>query len=143
MFIDELPGWARAELKAGRVARLAYLDDTGQPRVLPVTYALAEGAIWTAIDRKPKLRDIPARVRWLRREPRAGICVDVYDEDWSKLAWVQLIGEVEVLELEAGEAGLRALVDKYAPYEDEPPQGPLLRLEVERSMSWRAGDHLG
>ena len=29
MFIDELPGWARAELKAGRVARLAYLDDTG------------------------------------------------------------------------------------------------------------------
>jgi hypothetical protein len=82
-------------------------------------------------------------VRWLRREPRAGICVDVYDEDWSKLAWVQLIGEVEVLELEAGEAGLRALVDKYVPYEDEPPQGPLLRLEVERSMSWRAGDHLG
>ena len=143
MSIEALPDWARVELDAGRVARLAYLDDTGQPRVLPVTYALAEGAIWTAIDLKPKLRDIPARVAWLRREPRVGLCVDVYHEDWTKLAWVQLIGEIEVLESEAGETGLEALVDKYAPYEDQPPPGPLLRLEVERAMSWRAGDHLG
>jgi hypothetical protein len=32
---------------------------------------------------------------------------------------------------------------KYPQYREEPPQGPLLRLQVERAMSWRAGDHLG
>jgi PPOX class probable F420-dependent enzyme len=143
VFLDELPDWARAELEGGRVARMAYLDANGQPRVLPVTYALADGAVWSAIDRKPKVKDVPARVEWLRREPRAGLCVDVYDDDWSKLAWVQLVGEVDVLDLDDGPAGLDALVDKYAPYADEPPQGPLLRLEVERSMSWRAADHFG
>jgi hypothetical protein len=111
--------------------------------VLPITYALADDAIWSVIDRKPKVRDVPARVAWLRREPRAGICVDVYHEDWAKLAWVQLIGEVDVLELDDGPAGLEALLDKYPQYGDEPPQGPLLRLDVERGMSWRAGDHLG
>ena len=143
MSVFGLPDWAASELEAGRVARLAYLDANGQPRVLPITYAVAEEAIWSVIDRKPKISDVPARVEWLRREPRAGICVDVYHEDWTKLAWVQLIGEVEVLELDAGPAGLEALLDKYPQYREEPPQGPLLRLGVERGMSWRAGDHLG
>ena len=138
-----LPDWAADELEAGRVARLAYLDAEGAPRVLPITYALADGVIWNVIDHKPKVQDVPARVEWLRREPRAGICVDVYHEDWSKLAWVQLIGEVDVLDLAEDGVGLEALIEKYPQYREEPPQGPLLRLQVERAMSWRAGDHLG
>jgi PPOX class probable F420-dependent enzyme len=136
--IDELPTWARLQLESARVARLAFLDDEDSPRVLPVTFALADGAVWSAIDRKPKRTGEPARVRWLRRDPRAALCVDVYDDDWSKLAWVQLLGRVEVLDLDAGGPGLEALVNKYAPYYDEPPPGPLLRLELERALSWRA-----
>jgi PPOX class probable F420-dependent enzyme len=143
MSVFGLPDWATEELEVGRVARLAYLDADGQPRVLPITYALAQDAIWSVIDRKPKVQDVPARVEWLRREPRAGICVDVYHEDWTKLAWVQLIGEVDVLELDEDGAGLEALLDKYPQYHEEAPQGPLLRLSVERGMSWRAGDQLG
>src|SRR5215212_4023970 len=136
MSVFGLPDWATEELESGRVARLAYLDAEGQPRVLPITYAIAGDAIWHVIDHKPKVKDVPARVDWLRREPRAGICVDVYHEDWTKLAWVQLIGEVGVLELEEDGAGLEALLDKYPQYRDETPQGPLLRLDVERAMSW-------
>lgn len=35
---------------------------------------------------------------------------------------------------------MRALQDKYPQYEKEPPPGPLLRLGVERTLSWRASE---
>ena len=81
------------------MARLGLLDGDGRPRVLPVTFALAEGAAWSAVDYKPK--QVPggelARVRWLRERPDAALTVDRYDDDWSRLAWVQLLGTMSVL----------------------------------------------
>ena len=125
-------------LEDARVGHLALVDDQDRPRVLPVTYALAEGAVWSAIDDKPKQSPEPARIRYLRRRPEAGLCVDVYSDDWSRLAWVQLGGRVEILGLGEGAVGLEALVAKYAPYREQRPPGPLLRLEIKRSICWRA-----
>lgn len=122
-------------LETGRVAHLGMLDDEDQPRVLPVTFALADGALWTAVDWKPKRAAEPARVRFLRRSPRAALTVDVYDEDWLRLAWVQVLGHVEVLD---EGPGLEGLVSKYAQYGERPPGGPLLRLEPARLLCWRA-----
>ena len=138
MALEELPDWARELIESERVARLAFLDDRDRPRVLPVTFAPAEGAIWSAIDEKPKRRPEPARVRFLRRRPEAALCVDVYDDDWSRLAWVQLLGAVSIVGVGEGGAGLDALSAKYAPYRERRPPGPLLRLEVERALHWRA-----
>jgi PPOX class probable F420-dependent enzyme len=120
------------------VARLGFVDDAARPRVLPVTFAAADEAIWSAIDDKPKRDPEPARVRYLRRRPEAALCIDVYDDDWSRLAWVQLLGAVSLLDLDQGATGLAALVAKYAPYRAQAPPGPLLRLDVERALSWRA-----
>jgi PPOX class probable F420-dependent enzyme len=136
--LKELPGWARAMLERERVARLAFVDEDDRPRVLPVTFALAEGAIWSAIDDKPKRAAEPARLRYLRRRPEAALCVDVYDDDWSRLAWVQVLGKVDVLAIDDGPAGLEALTAKYAPYRERTPPGPLLRLSPERALHWRA-----
>ena len=138
MSLEDLPAWAHALIKSERVARLAFLDDRDRPRVLPVTYAVAEGAVWSAIDEKPKRTAEPARVRYLRRRPEAALCVDRYDDDWRRLAWVQLLGRVEVLPLERGAAGLEALAERYTPYRERRPPGPLLRLEVERALHWRS-----
>ena len=138
MSLEDLPAWAHALIKSERVARLAFLDDRDRPRVLPVTYAIAEGALWSAIDEKPKRTAEPARVRYLRRRPEAALCVDRYDDDWRRLAWVQLLGRVEVLPLESGAAGLEALAERYGPYRERRPPGPLLRLEVERALHWRS-----
>jgi PPOX class probable F420-dependent enzyme len=136
--VEALPGWARELLEGTRVARLAYLDDRDRPRVLPVTYAVAGGAVWSVIDEKPKRAAEPARLRYLRRRPEAALCVDRYEDDWSRLAWVQLLGRVEVLDVEEGPQGLEALADKYGPYAERRPPGPLLRLAVERTLQWRA-----
>jgi PPOX class probable F420-dependent enzyme len=122
------------------VARLAFLDGDDRPRVLPVTFAVGDDAVWSAIDRKPKRSPEPARVRWLRRRPEAALVVDLYDDDWTALAWVQLLGSVDVIEIDAGPAGVEALTAKYPQYEAEPPPGPLLRLAIERALHWRAAD---
>ena len=60
--------------------------------------------VWSAIDSKPK-RVPPerlARVRFLRRKPSAALTVDRYDDDWTRLAWVQVLGDVRIVD--AGDA---------------------------------------
>ena len=136
--MSNLPTWARELVTSARVARLGLIDDTGRPRVLPVTFALVGDQAWTAVDQKPKRSPGGelARVRWLRRRPEATLLVDRYAEEWSRLAWVQLLGQVVILPDADPPA---ELVAKYEPYRRQPPQGPLLRLDVERTVYWRAG----
>ena len=123
-------------LKTERVARLGLLDDQDSPRVLPVTFALADGVIYSAIDSKPKRSSEPARVRYLRRRPEAALTVDHYADNWAELAWVQVLVRVELLDRD--EQGLAALTAKYDQYRSEPPPGPVLRLVPERALHWRA-----
>ncbi len=127
-------------LETERVGRLGLLDEEGAPRVLPVTFALADGVIWSAIDQKPKRTEEPARLRFLRRDPRAALTVDRYSDDWDQLAWVQVLGSVRILDASEGTAGLAALSEKYEPYREEAPPGPLLALEPKRYVWWRAAD---
>jgi PPOX class probable F420-dependent enzyme len=125
-------------LAEARVARLGFLDEDDRPRVLPVTFVLSQGGLYSAIDRKPKHTREPARVRYLRRRPEAALTVDHYEDDWNALAWVQVLGRVDWVEPSEDPAALRALCSKYAQYGEEPPPGPLMRLEPERALCWRA-----
>jgi PPOX class probable F420-dependent enzyme len=138
--LDQLPAWAHALLSEARVAHLGLLDDQGRPRVLPVTFAVAAGALWSAVDEKPKRRrgEELARVRWLRARPQSAITVDRYDDDWTRLAWVQLLGATAVMDAAGHDDVLAALAERYAPYRRSPPPGPLLRLTPERAVCWRA-----
>lgn len=136
----ELVAWANELLESARVARLGLLDLKDAPRVLPVTFAMAEGRIWTAIDQKPKRAKEPARLRFLRRDPRVALTVDRYSDDWDQLAWVQVLGRVSILEVSDGAAGLGALTAKYEQYRQEAPPGPLLALDPQRYLWWRAAD---
>jgi PPOX class probable F420-dependent enzyme len=131
----DLPEWAAALLEEIPVGHLGLLDEHGHPRVQPVTFARVGDTVVSAIDDKPK-RGIPARVRRLRADPRATLTVDRYDDDWTKLAWVQLVGRVEIAPVDA--TALGALQARYPAYRERPPQGPLLILRPDRVLSWRA-----
>ena len=139
--LDALPGWARELIAHARVAHLGLLDSHDRPRVLPVTFAVAEGVVWSAVDDKPKR--VPggelARVRWLRRRPEVALMVDLYDDDWSRLAWVQVLAVGSVVD-ETPAAALEALRGKYEPYREAAPAGPFLRLDPQRFVCWRAAD---
>jgi PPOX class probable F420-dependent enzyme len=140
--LDTLPPWARELLESERVAHLGLVDDERRPRVLPVTFAVVDGAVWSAIDDKPKR--VPARqlarLRWAQARPAVALTVDRYDDDWTRLAWVQLLGQITIVELEGRDGVLHALAARYPSYQRRAPGGPLLRLEPERALSWRADD---
>lgn len=138
--LDELPAWATSLLSNGRVGHLGLLDGEGRPRVLPVTFAVVGDDVWSAVDDKPKRvgGEALARVRWLRERPAAALTVDHYDDDWERLAWVQVVGEVAVLGVDGQEAILDALAGRYPAYRERAPRGPLLRLRTQRALCWRA-----
>lgn len=108
--------------------------------MLPVTYALVGEMLVTAVDHKRKR--VPgerlARVRWLTARPRVALTVDRYDDDWSKLAWVQATGEVTILSAARAPQAIAALIARYEPYRLSPPAGPVLALEPARWQWWRA-----
>lgn len=136
---DDLPGWARDLLRTARSAHLGLIDGDGRPRVLPVTYAVCGEAFVTAVDHKPKSvegRDL-ARVRWLRERQAAALTIDRYDDDWSRLAWVQALGDAEVLD-EPPPGAREELAARYAQYAERPPGGPFIRLPPHRFVHWRA-----
>jgi PPOX class probable F420-dependent enzyme len=137
--LRELPSWATTLLRDTRVGHLGLIDDKQRPRVLPVTFAVHEDALWSAVDDKPKTRpgDELARIKWLRARPQATIAVDRYDDDWSRLAWVQIVGAIAVADV--NEEAIAALADRYPQYRDRRPPGPLLRLTPERIVYWSAG----
>lgn len=138
--VGSYPDWVRTMLAEERVARLGFLDRGGGPRVLPIVFVLQGKAAWTAIDRKPK-RDPTgelARLRFLRSRPEVALTVDRYDEDWSRLAWVQLLGIASIVPASQAKGALAALAGKYEQYVSASPPGPLIRIEPRRMLCWRA-----
>jgi PPOX class probable F420-dependent enzyme len=137
--VAELPGWAGRLLEVSRVARLGLVDGDGAPRVLPVVYAVSNGMLVSAVDQKPKRRpgEELARIRWLRARPRGALTIDSYEEDWSRLAWVQALGMIEVVAAADAPGAIAALTTRYPQYRDRPPPGPVLALRPDRLLWWR------
>ena len=121
---------------AERVARLATLSATG-PRLVPVTFAWHGGAAVWAVDRvKPKRPGPLRRERDLAADPRAAMLVDHYEEDWTALWWVELQGTAATLDGPAAEAALDALAERYPPYRDQRPPGPVVAVTPVRWTWW-------
>ena len=104
----------------------------------PVTFALlaTTNTLVTAIDAKPKKHGVPARVARLRADPRATLTVDRYADDWTQLAWVQVLAAARVTDLD--DEARHALEAKYAQYATTPLTGPLITLAPFRILCWRA-----
>lgn len=108
-------------IAAHRVARLATADERGAPHVIPVCYAFDGQSVYSALDLKPKrvsARQLK-RVRNILRNPQVALVIDDYGEDWSRLAYVLIQGEAEILEPGAARQRAEALLrEKYPQYRD-------------------------
>jgi PPOX class probable F420-dependent enzyme len=119
---------------SARVARLATVDDSGAPHVVPIVFALAGETIYSAVDAKPKRHPRLRRLANIAHEPRVSVLADHYDDDWAALWWVRADGLARV-HAACAEA-LAALTAKYAQYVAAPPPGPFLVIEVRRWSAW-------
>ena len=126
-------------LTTARVARLATTDPDGRPHLVPIVFALDGDTLYSAVDRKRKRSSKLRRIENARARPDVTILVDHYDEDWSQLWWIRLRGRARVLdEGDERERALGLLAEKYAQYRTEPPDGPVLAVDVTETRDWSA-----
>ncbi len=135
------PARQRELLAAAPVGRLATLRADGSPRLVPITFALLDGLICSAVDEvKPKRSSRLARLADIRRDPRVGLVVDHYSADWAQLWWVRVDGTAAVYDDgPLRERALDVLATKYPPYADARPAGPLLVITPTAWAGWTAG----
>jgi PPOX class probable F420-dependent enzyme len=131
---------ARRRFAQARVARLATVA-AGAPRLVPITFALADELIWSAVDDvKRKRTRALARLDHIAADPRVSVLADHYEEDWNALWWVRADGRARVLDRDdpAAAPGLEALAARYTPYRERPVAGPLIEISVARWSGWSA-----
>jgi PPOX class probable F420-dependent enzyme len=121
------------------VARLATVGSTGEPHIVPVTFTVDGGHIYTAVDAKPKTTARLRRLRNIAHDPRVALLADHYADDWDRLWWARADGQAVII-TEPGEmAGpLRLLAERYPQYRHSPPAGPVIRVRVGRWSGWAA-----
>ena len=133
------PAEARRLFEAARVARLATTSASGEPHIVPFTFAVDGDLIYSAVDAKPKSTTNLRRLRNIAANPNVTALVDHYEDDWSKLWWVRADGLARVIEDADGMARpLRLLAGRYPQYVASPPGGPVILIQVHRWTGWSA-----
>lgn len=135
-------GWEQKFITTHRVARLGTVDEQGQPHVVPIVYAFARPYLYTPLDAKPKQVEVYRlrRVRNIQANPRVTVLIDDYDEDWRRLAWVQIRGVAEIVERgDQQQKGVALLHEKYPQYTTLPLTArPMIVITPRQITSWRA-----
>ncbi|MEV4438144.1 TIGR03668 family PPOX class F420-dependent oxidoreductase [Streptomyces sp. NPDC049577] len=152
--MDPATARARARFASSAVARLATADAAGRPHLVPVTFVLDGDALYFAVDRKPKRHREPhqeqeprgahhpqslRRLRNIEANPWVSLLVDHYADDWATLWWARADGRAEILrgsDPARSVAAIERLCAKYPQYAADPPQGPVVAIEVERWSDW-------
>jgi len=124
-----------------RVAHLATADQYARPHIVPIVFVYEDPFVFTPIDAKPKSvedwRDL-RRVLNIETNGRASVIVDVYNENWAKLAWVRMDGVADILTKgEEHRHALGLLAAKYKQYEGIPlREAPVIRIRIEHVAQW-------
>ena len=125
----------RIRVAEAEVGRLATVTTDGLPHIVPCCFAVSGDFVYSAVDHKPKSTRHLRRLTNLRANPHAALLVDHYDDDWSSLWWVRADGNGRILDEGPDLApAIALLVTKYDQYRQEPPDGPVIALEV---VTWR------
>lgn len=130
-----------ARLDAARVARLATLETDKTPHVIPICFVWNGSVFYSAIDRKPKRVAATKlmRLKNIRESPQVALLVDEYAEDWTRLWYVLVRGEAEVVSEPAEqERAIHLLRAKYQQYDVNMlvDDAPVLRIIPERITTW-------
>ena len=122
------------------MGRLATVDPSGEPLVVPICFAYDGEAFYSVLDRKPKRAPVERlkRVRNILSNPKVSLVLDHYEEDWSRL-WYGLVMGTALL-LRSGPEHCRAihlLRLKYPQYRDMAiDASPVIRITPRRVTWW-------
>ena len=130
---------ARRRLGESRVGHLATADAAGRPHVVPFVFALAGETIYWAVDRKPKRSRELKRLENIAANPAVEIVVDRFEDDWTRLWWARATGTARLVDdVDERAQALSLLAAKYEQYATQPPDGPVVAIDVARWSWWEA-----
>jgi PPOX class probable F420-dependent enzyme len=143
----------RRFIEERRTATLATISTSGQPRLVPICFVLAEpqpaeprAILYSPLDEKPKsvqeVRSL-ARVRDITARPEVTLLFDRWSEDWSRLAWLRARGTASLIEPhddpETHAMAVGALRAKYPQYRGHAIDVlPMIRIVICDVVSWEA-----
>ncbi|WP_150240320.1 TIGR03668 family PPOX class F420-dependent oxidoreductase [Nocardiopsis quinghaiensis] len=131
------PEQARERFARSRVARLATVDDDGQPHLVPVVFAAYDNTVAIPVDHKPKATYRLKRVRNIEGDPRVSLLADEYSDDWDRLWWARADGEALVQHSgPAWDEARERLAERYSQYRAEPPGEAIILVEIHRWAGW-------
>lgn len=132
---------ARRRFATSRVARLATVDETGRPHIVPVVFVVIDQNIYSTVDAKPKTTKDLRRLANIRVNPAVSLLTDHYaDDDWGALWWARADGQADVLAVDepAAVTAMDALTRRYPQYRAQRPDGPVLAVAVRKWTGWSA-----
>jgi len=127
----------KARIEEASVARLATVDASGKPHVVPICFAVDGDTLYFAVDAKPKRTTDLKRLRNIAANPAVSVLVDHYEDDWSRLWWVRVDGAARVVaDSDEAARATSLLVSRYAQYRDARPAGPVVAISIARMSGW-------
>jgi PPOX class probable F420-dependent enzyme len=131
------PHNARELLAQARVARLATVDESNHPHVVPVVFALDGDTLYFTVDAKPKRTTNLKRLRNIAGNPSVSVLADRYEDDWTRLWWVRADGTARIVtDDEETQRAIDLLAGRYAQYRQARPHGPVVAIHIDRLTSW-------
>jgi PPOX class probable F420-dependent enzyme len=131
----------RRRVSEAPVGRLATIEATGRPHLVPVCFALKDETLYSAVDQKPKTSTRLRRLDNILAHPEVAVLIDHYEDDWSRLWWVRLRGRARVIEGGAErDRAVSLLGEKYPQYRASPPVGAVVAIAVEEWRGWTASE---
>ena len=138
--LAHLPAEQAELLSDAPVGHLATADANGVPHVIPVCFAVMDGAIYSVLDQKPKRSSLTRlrRVRNILVNSQVSLVVDHYEEDWERLWYILVFGHAELLKERGNRpAAIQVLRDKYAQYRTmNIDPNPVIRITPSQVVSW-------
>ncbi|HWP46226.1 MAG TPA: TIGR03668 family PPOX class F420-dependent oxidoreductase [Candidatus Limnocylindrales bacterium] len=129
-------------IRSHRIAHMATADQTGKPHVVPICYAYEGGFLYSVIDEKPK-KVAPYKLRRVRNieiNPQVALVIDDYNEDWSRLGFVLIQGNAQILSMGTEQQrAIKLLREKYPQYQTMALEDkPVIKITPISVKSWGA-----
>ena len=134
-------------IKGARIGHLATTASNRQSYLTPVVFIAQQNDIFIPLDCKPKTIDVKElrRVKNIEENPKVSFLVDHYDENWTNLWFVMMIGHAKLVQMngktERKIKEMRKIHDmflkKYSQYTKIGIGKTYIKLMIEKTIYWK------
>jgi PPOX class probable F420-dependent enzyme len=140
--MSAIPATLAGFISEARVGHLGTADAAGQPLVVPICYAFDGESLFSAVDAKPKRSTAGLRrIRNIRENASVSVVIDHYEEDWTRLRYVIIQGEAQLLtdgsDFSRGVDLLRAKYPQYRTLGLDRDAGLMIRVKPAKVTQWQ------